>query len=464
MNDKSTQRALIIDDEPDICELLKITLGRMQIQADTAANLHQAKNLLAREHYDLCLTDMRLPDGSGLDLVELIQAEHPRLPVAVITAHGSIDAAIESMKKGAFDFVSKPVDLTALRKLVNSAIQSSQLPLASLPSDSPIVGKSEAIQTLTERMQKLARSQAPVYISGESGVGKELAARSIHAMGPRARASFVGVNCGAIPRELMESELFGHKKGSFTGAHQDQEGLFQQAEGGTLFLDEVAELPLDMQVKLLRAIQEKAVRPVGGQAEVATDVRIVCATHRALEEEVEAGGFRQDLFYRLNVIQLPVPPLRERGEDVALLAEHILNRLADVAGLASPKLSQAALAALLDYPFPGNIRELENILERAFTLCDSHIIDVADLQLPRVSGPVTEASSPLPQQCAANRPDLPMLDASCPSLDDYLQQVEKEILCRTLEESKWNKTRAAKRLGISFRSLRYRLNKLGLDQ
>jgi len=462
MSDNNTLRALVIDDEPDICELLEITLGRMQIATDTASCVTQAKDRLARQHYDLCLTDMRLPDGNGLELVELIQARYPRLPVAVITAHGSIDAAIESMKKGAFDFVSKPVDLGALRKLVNSAILSSQLPAASLPSDSPIVGQSAAIQTLTERMQKLARSQAPVYISGESGVGKELAARSIHAMGPRAQAPFVAVNCGAIPRELMESELFGHKKGSFTGAYQNKEGLFQQAEGGTLFLDEVADLPLDMQVKLLRAIQEKAVRPVGGQTEIATDVRILCATHRILEDEVTAGRFRQDLFYRLNVIQLPVPPLRERREDITLLAEHFLNRLASDAGLASPKLSQAALEALFEYPFPGNIRELENILERAFTLCDSHLIDTPDLQLPQTSGLASRGPSPLPEQCT-DQWEAPRMDANCPSLDDYLQQVERDILCRTLEESKWNKTQAAKRLGISFRSLRYRLNKLGLD-
>mgnify|MGYP005841268121 CR=1 FL=1 len=463
MSDKSTKRALVIDDEPDICELLKITLGRMQIKTDTAANLHQAKDLLAREHYNLCLTDMRLPDGNGLELVELIQAEYPRLPVAVITAHGSIDAAIESMKKGAFDFVSKPVDLAALRRLVSSAIQSSQLPLASLPSDSPIVGQSEAIKTLAQQMQKLARSQAPVYISGESGVGKELAARSIHKMGPRAQDPFVAVNCGAIPRELMESELFGHRKGSFTGAHQNKEGLFQQAEGGTLFLDEVADLPLDMQVKLLRAIQEKAVRPVGGQGEIATDVRILCATHRALEQEVEASRFRQDLFYRLNVIQLPVPPLRERREDIALLVEHILGQLAANTALARPKLSRSAYEALLGYAFPGNIRELENILERAFTLCESQIIDVADLQLPQAASPATEQPPALPEECA-RRQEAPKLEANCPSLDHYLQQVEKDILCRTLEESKWNKTQAAKRLGISFRSLRYRLSKLGLDK
>jgi len=463
MSDNNTLRALLIDDEPDICELLEITLGRMHIATDTASCVSEAKDWLARQHYHLCLTDMRLPDGSGLDLVDLIQDQYPNLPVAVITAHGSIDAAIESMKKGAFDFVSKPVDLSALRKLVNSAIQSSQLPQVSLPSDSPIVGSSSAIQTLSERMQKLARSQAPVYISGESGVGKELAARSIHSMGPRAQAPFVAVNCGAIPRELMESELFGHKKGSFTGAHQDQQGLFRQAEGGTLFLDEVADLPLDMQVKLLRAIQEKAVRPVGGQSEITTDVRILCATHRALEQEVEAGRFRQDLFYRLNVIQLPVPPLRERREDIPLLTEHILGRLASSAGLARPKLNQPAFQALLDYPFPGNIRELENILERAFTLCDSQIIDASDLQLPRVTSPATSAPVPDSEQ-SADWQASPKLDASCPSLDDYLQKVEKNILCRTLEESKWNKTQAARRLGISFRSLRYRLHKLGLDK
>ncbi|WP_286804134.1 sigma-54-dependent transcriptional regulator [Marinimicrobium sp. UBA4209] len=455
----SNQRVLVIDDEPDIRELLNITLGRMGIEADCVENLTLAKERLAQSQYDLCLTDMRLPDGNGLELVEFIQQEYPRLPVAVITAHGSIDTAIESMKAGAFDFVSKPVDLTALRKLVSSAIQSSQLPPMPLPAECPIIGQSKAIQHLIASIQKLARSQAPVYISGESGVGEELVARSIHKLGPRAAGEFVAVNCGAIPRELMESEFFGHKKGSFTGAHQDKAGLFQVAEGGTLFLDEVAALPLDMQVKLLRAIQEKAVRPVGGQNEIRTDVRILCATHKALDQEVLQGRFRQDLFYRLNVIQLRVPPLRERREDIAMLARHILEQLAREVNFPTPQLSQPAMKQLCEYHFPGNVRELENILERAFTLCESQVIDPVDLHLPDNTDPMGNGMEPA-NDGAGNHV---ARCAEYPSLDHYLQEVEKDILCKALEQAKWNKTQAAKNLGISFRSLRYRLQKLGLD-
>lgn len=460
----SNKRALVIDDEPDIRELLEITLGRMHINTDSAANVQQAKAHLAANHYDLCLTDMHLPDGNGLHLVEYIQQYHPGLPVAVITAHGSVDTAIESMKAGAFDFISKPVDLAVLRKLVNTAIQSSQLPAERLPSDTLIIGKSPAIQELIRSIQKLSRSQAPVYISGESGSGKELVARSIHELGPRAQKPFVAVNCGAIPRELMESEFFGHKKGSFTGAHQDKTGLFQAAEGGTLFFDEVADLPLDMQVKLLRAIQEKSVRPVGAAEEIATDVRILCATHKSLDREVKEGRFRQDLFYRLNVIQLSVPPLRERKVDIPLLAEHLLQKIAQEIQFEAPQLSPQAMEKLTTYSFPGNVRELENILERAFTLCDNDVIDCIDLQLQE---PNNVAEQPRQQRsntgAGINVIDYPARCAEYPSLDDYLQDVEKDILCHMLEQMKWNKTLAAKELGISFRSLRYRLHKLGLD-
>ena len=458
----TTIRALVIDDEPDIRELLEITLGRMQIDTDSVADLKSAKQQLGSQHYDLCLTDMRLPDGNGLELVEFIQQHYPRLPVAVITAHGSVDSAIESMKAGAFDFLSKPVNLTALRKLVSTAIQSSQLPAAKIPSDTLIIGQSQAIQELTRSIQKLSRSQAPVYISGESGSGKELVARSIHDLGPRANKAFIAVNCGAIPRELMESELFGHKKGSFTGAHQDKAGLFQAAEGGTLFFDEVADLPLDMQVKLLRSIQEKTVRPVGAAEEVPTDVRILCATHKSLEKEVQEGRFRQDLFYRLNVIQLPVAPLRDRPEDIPLLANHLLGKLAQAVNLPVPQLSAKAITRLSQYQFPGNVRELENILERAFTLTDNDIIDVDDLQLAGEQ-PFARMTENSRQNISSNLVDYPARCAEYPSLDDYLRDVEKDILCNMLEQMKWNKTLAAKHLGISFRSLRYRLQKLGLD-
>ncbi|MDQ2078119.1 sigma-54 dependent transcriptional regulator [Marinimicrobium sp. ABcell2] len=454
----SRKRALVIDDEPDIRELLEITLGRMQILTDSVDSVKRAKEHLDKANYQLCLTDMRLPDGNGLEIVEYIQQYQPGLPVAVITAHGSIDSAIESMKAGAFDFVSKPVDLGALRKLVTTAIQSSELPQGDAQNQGLIIGQSTAIQRLGASILKLSRSQAPVYISGESGTGKELVARSIHHLGPRSNQAFVPVNCGAIPRELMESEFFGHKKGSFTGAHQDKAGLFQAAEGGTLFLDEVADLPLDMQVKLLRAIQEKALRPVGGQEEIKTDVRILCATHKQLEEEVNAGRFRQDLFYRLNVIQLNVPPLRERREDIPLLARHLLEKLASAVNFPVPQLTPAALKLLCEYPFPGNVRELENVLERTFTLCESDVIDAEDLHLPGARPPRSG-----PQQQPQGELDHPARCAEYPSLDEYLQDIEKEVLCSALEAAKWNKTQAAKNLGISFRSLRYRLRKLGLD-
>jgi two-component system response regulator PilR (NtrC family) len=461
----SNKRALVIDDEPDIRELLEITLGRMQIITDSAATVQQAKDFLTRNHYDLCLTDMHLPDGNGLQLVEFIQQSHAGLPVAVITAHGSVDTAIESMKAGAFDFISKPVDLVALRKLVNTAIQSSQLPAGRLPKDTLIIGKSQGIEELIRSIQKLSRSQAPVYISGESGSGKELVARSIHELGPRAQKPFIAVNCGAIPRELMESEFFGHRKGSFTGAHLDKVGLFQAAEGGTLFFDEVADLPLDMQVKLLRAIQEKRIRPVGAADELATDVRILCATHKALDKEVKEGRFRQDLFYRLNVIQLTVPPLRERKQDIPLLTEHLLKKIAHNAQLDKPNLSASALERLANYAFPGNVRELENILERAFTLCDNKIIDANDLQLQGDATPSSEQKTLRTTDIKTHGTsiDYPARCAEYQSLDDYLQDIEKEILCDMLEQMKWNKTLAAKQLGITFRSLRYRLQKLGLD-
>lgn len=470
----SNKRVLIIDDEPDIRELLDITLGRMQLATDCAENIAKAKQFLQQQTYDLCLTDMHLPDGKGLELVEFIQQNFPRLPVAVITAHGSIDTAIESMKAGAFDFISKPVDLTVLRKLVNTAIQSSQLATEKLPAESFIIGQSKAIQELTRSIQKLARSQAPIYISGESGSGKELVARSIHQLGPRSAKPFIAVNCGAIPRELMESEFFGHKKGSFTGAHQDKAGLFQAAEGGTLFFDEVADLPLDMQVKLLRVIQEKSVRPIGASEEQLTDVRILCATHKSLETEVKDGNFRQDLFYRLNVIQLNVPPLRQRQEDIPLLANFFLEKIAKETQLPAPTLSKAALAALNDYHFPGNVRELENILERAFTLCEDDVIDQDDLKLSTEDNAFDIFIKPEKTSIKHNdnnntdnkityRTDYPARCAEYPSLDDYLLDVEKEILCHALEQVRWNKTLAAKQLGITFRSLRYRLQKLGLD-
>ncbi|HEY5720055.1 MAG TPA: sigma-54 dependent transcriptional regulator, partial [Gammaproteobacteria bacterium] len=373
--------ALIVDDEPDICELVGITLQRMQVASQVAHDLAAARALLVRQRFDLCLTDMRLPDGDGLDLVRFIQQHYPELPTAVITAHGNMETAVEALKAGAFDFVSKPVDLQVLRNLAGSALRLSARP-ARPANGSTLVGDSAAMRQTRATIAKLARSQAPVYIAGESGTGKELVARMIHEQGPRAERPFVPVNCGAIPAELMESELFGHKRGSFTGAVRDKGGLFQAADGGTLLLDEVAELPLHMQVKLLRAIQEKAVRPVGAERETPVDVRILSATHKDLAELVQAGAFRQDLFYRINVIELHVPPLRERPSDIPMLAGHTLARLAAQSGIEPPELAAAALDALKQYHFPGNVRELENILERAMTLCEGNLIHREDLQLP----------------------------------------------------------------------------------
>ena len=451
-------KALVIDDEPDIRELLELTLNRMEIATDAAGNVAEATALIANQQYNLCLTDMRLPDGNGIDLVKLIHSHQPNMPVAVITAHGNMDTAVEAMKAGAFDFLSKPIDLTYLRKLVSTAVQSGQIGTSKTVTASRIIGHSRAIKHLEQSIRKLARSQAPVYISGESGSGKELVARSIHELGPRAKGPFIPVNCGAIPGELMESEFFGHKKGSFTGAHQDKQGLFQAAEGGTLFLDEVADLPLDMQVKLLRAIQEKAIRPVGAAGEVHTDVRILSATHKDLAKEVEQNRFRQDLFYRLNVIQLNVPPLRDRKEDLPVLAEHLLIKLAREVELPTPKLHPDALDQLKKYSFPGNVRELENILERAFTLCEGDCIKEQDLQINEVPN-----LNPTPKAASGGKTNHFARCAEYASLDDYLAEIEKDVIVDALETVRWNKTLAAKELGITFRSLRYRLQKLGLE-
>jgi two-component system response regulator PilR (NtrC family) len=449
--------ALIIDDEPDICELLKMTLARMNIACSTAKDVTSAKALLERKSFNLCLTDMRLPDGDGLEIVRLIQKIAPDLPVAVITAHGNVDTAVEALKAGAFDFLSKPVDLAHLRTLINNALASNQLASTIAKPKTRLLGESQSIKKLEKNIGKLARSQAPVYISGESGSGKELVAQSIHQQGPRADFPFLAVNCGAIPKELMESEFFGHKKGSFTGAHQDKQGLFRAAEGGTLFLDEVADLPLDMQVKLLRAIQEKAVRSIGGSAEEPFNVRILSATHRDLEAEVVEGKFRQDLFYRLNVIQLHVPPLRERKDDIALLTHHLLNKLAKDMQLPLPKISPEALNELERYSFPGNVRELENILERAFTLCESDTIESHDLQLKH-HAILTEN---LPSSgLVINHYERAL---EFPTIDDYLAEIEKDIILGSLEKVRWNKTLAAKELGVTFRSFRYRMQKLGLE-
>jgi len=442
------QRALIVDDEPDIRELLEITLGRMKLDTRSARNVKEAREWLAREPFDLCLTDMRLPDGTGLELVQHILQRHPQVPVAMITAYGSLDTAINALKAGAFDFLTKPVDLGRLRELVSTALRLHSAPGTEGPVDARLLGDSPPMRALRKQIAKLARSQAPVYISGESGSGKELVARLIHEQGARTELPFVPVNCGAIPSELMESEFFGHKKGSFTGAVEDKQGLFQAANGGTLFLDEVADLPLPMQVKLLRAIQEKAVRAVGGQQELVVDVRVLCATHKDLAAEVAAGRFRQDLYYRLNVIELRVPPLRERREDIPQLAETMLKRLAEGSGLPAAKISPDALEKLKSYRFPGNVRELENMLERAYTLCDNDQIQTNDLRLAET-----------PNSSEAGEASLAQID----NLEDYLEDIERKLIMQALEETRWNRTAAAQRLGLSFRSMRYRLKKLGID-
>ncbi len=437
----STPCVLIVDDEPDIRELVEITLSRMGLRTDAAATLAEARELLQKQQFDVCITDMRLPDGNGITLVADIQRLAPQTPVAVITAYGNTEAAVDSLKAGAFDFVSKPVDVAALRKLVDTALKlRGTAPVVEEPGGG-LLGSHESIRQLRSLITRLARSQAPVHISGESGTGKELVARLIHSSGPRSTAPFVAVNCGAIPGELMESEFFGHLKGSFTGAHRDKSGLFQAAEGGTLFLDEVAELPMHMQVKLLRALQERRVRPVGAEQELPVNVRIISATHRDLGDLVHSGQFRQDLFYRLDVIAVRTPPLRERAGDIPELARHILGRIAREAGMDhAPRLDEYATEGLRQYPFPGNVRELENVLERAMTLCDGEKITMADLQLRPPSTAPTPSG--LEQQ-----------------MDDMERQAIRDALART----RYNKTRAAELLGMSFRSLRYRIKKLGLD-
>jgi two-component system response regulator PilR (NtrC family) len=434
--------ALVVDDEPDIRELLSITLQRMDIETRACADLGSAKAQLRGREFQLCLTDMRLPDGDGLDLVDWIQAQGLRTPVAVITAHGNVETAVRALKSGAFDFISKPVDLAHLRKLVASALRLAATDAAPA-SRVRLLGESPAIGKLREMIARVARSQAPVHITGESGTGKELVARMIHELGARASGPFVPVNCGAIPSELMESEFFGHRRGSFTGAVADKAGLFQSAEGGTLFLDEIAELPLPMQVKLLRVIQEKTVRPIGQNQELAVDVRILSATHKDLRALVAAGQFREDLFYRINVIELRVPPLRERGGDVAVLSRHILERQSRELGVLAPELSPGAAGKLGGYPFPGNVRELENVLERAMALCAGGRIEAEDIQVQ--------------MPAARIEPD----DAN--GLGERLDSVQRDAIQRALEANRYNKTAAARQLGLTLRALRYRMQKLGME-
>ena len=451
----SLTRVLVIDDEPDILELLSMTLERMNLLSDTAASVKEAIAKLNKRDFDLCLTDLRLPDGSGLEIVNFIQQSIPQLPVAVISAHGNMQAAIDAMKAGAFDFVSKPIDLNQLRALIESALAlDSRIPeKKSDDSEIRLLGQSPEILRIREQIRKLARSMAPVHIHGESGTGKELVARLIHNSSPRKENAFIAVKIRAIPSELMESEFFGHRKGSFTGANFDHPGLFQAASGGTLFLDEIADLPLSMQAKLLRAIQERAIRPVGSHDELPIDCRILSATHQDLKALVENGKFREDLYYRINVIELEVPPLRTRKEDISPLVAHILHQIAERNGIALPESNPDLVDALSSYSFPGNIRELENILERAVALCEGDSITIDDLSLPVVkknkqqTGNQSSSFEPLYNE----------------SLDEFLLRIEKEIILEALKKNNNNKTRTAESLGISFRSFRYKLKKLAID-
>jgi two-component system response regulator PilR (NtrC family) len=450
---------LIVDDEPDLLELVSLTLSRMNLDTRTAPDVATARRLLKSEQFDLCLTDMRLPDGDGLDLIAWIQENRSTLPVAVITAHGNVESAVRALKLGAFDFVSKPLDLGVLRKLVGSAIRLGehadiQAATANIRGPS-LIGSSEAMSQLREMIARVARSQAPVHIYGESGTGKELVARLVHASGSRRDGPFIAVNCGAIPTELMESELFGHKRGSFTGAVADKKGLVQSAEGGTLFLDEVADLPLHMQVKLLRAVQEKTVRPVGESREETVDVRILSATHKNLADLVADGRFREDLYYRINVIELRVPSLRERTGDIPELSQTILARMGKRMNIEAPEINEDAHRTLREYSFPGNVRELENVLERALTLCTEGVITPDHIKLRAGVRPASEPTTPVPILSSDT--------GGSPALGAQLEDIERDAIVKALEKTRYNKTAAAKLLGMSFRALRYRIKKLGIE-
>ena len=509
-------KALIIDDERDICELIEMSLMGQDITCTSAYSVKAAIKALKEEQFNFVISDIKLPDGDGLDLLAHIQKHYPGLPVCMITAHGNMDTAIRALKLGAFDFVNKPFDLKQLRSICKAALKENPGTDGGAGNTKPtatvgggrstnkveLIGDADIMQRVRDMIARVARSQAPVFIHGESGTGKEVAARSIHHQSNRGEGAFIAVNCGAIPENLVESEFFGYKKGAFTGANQDQDGLFVAANGGTLFLDEVADLPLSMQVKLLRAIQERAVRPIGGDREEAVDVRIISATHHDLAKRVSEGKFREDLYYRLNVIELTMPPLRERDGDIAILSRHLLAKLARDSGYPQAQLTPKALRKLENYDFPGNVRELENILERALTFVEGNMIEAEDIhvnenRLPAHNEPATapqpvhayqpppqpypyppqqpayappphyphrdEDSAPYPQE-AATYPPPPRSAAQLPDdLEDYMQTMEKNLLLKALEDCNYNKTKAAEKLGISFRAMRYKLKKLGID-
>lgn len=454
----SKKHILIIDDEPDIRELLYITISRMGFECNTVGTVNDALKALKNNSYHLCLTDMNLPDGNGLEIIKYIQQNHSEIPVAMITAYASVEDATTAMKYGAFDYISKPIELDELRSLITSALKAPVIDQKNALSDRlQLIGKSAVITELSSKIARLARSQAPVFICGESGSGKELAARLIHTNSNRFDASFIAVNCGAIPLELVESELFGHEKGSFTGANEKKRGLFQAADGGTLFLDEIADLPKNTQVKLLRAIQEKSIRPVGANEEIPVNVRIISATHKDLQNEVANGTFREDLYYRINVIELRVPSLRERMEDIPALSDYFLQNLSSRYELPLATLSKDALKKIQTYNFPGNIRELENALERAFTLCEKSIIQAHDLVLSNIIQATSASTSMIKTEEHID------ITQAMGDFEGFIADIEKQILQYALEQTRWNKTAAAELLGISFRTIRYKLKKLGIE-
>ena len=512
-------KALILDDERDICELIEMSLMGQDITCTSVYTIRAAIKALKEERYSFVISDIRLPDGDGLDFLAHIQKNYPGLPVCMITAHGNMDTAIRALKLGAFDFINKPFDLKQLRSVCKAALKENPGPDGSAGNTKPtatagggrstnkveLIGDADIMQRVRDMIARVARSQAPVFIHGESGTGKEVAARSIHHQSNRGEGAFIAVNCGAIPENLVESEFFGYKKGAFTGANQDQDGLFVAANGGTLFLDEVADLPLSMQVKLLRAIQERAVRPIGGDREEAVDVRIISATHHDLARRVAENKFREDLYYRLNVIGLTMPPLRERDGDIAILAAHLLTKLARDAGYPEAHLSPQALAKLEAYPFPGNVRELENILERALTFVEGDTIEADNIhvnenRLPAHNEPSApppahtayqppqqpypyppqqpsaytpqpyppqysrdEDSSPYSPEIPYHAPPPPRNNTLPDDLEDYMQTMEKNLLLKALDDCGGNRTKAAEKLGISFRAMRYKMKKLGIE-
>jgi two-component system response regulator PilR (NtrC family) len=481
-----TYKALIIDDEPDIRNLIQISLERMDIDCTCAADFSEAIFQLEQQEFHFCLTDMKLPDGNGMDLIALAQKKYPKMPIAMITAFGNMETAVAALKAGAFDFVAKPIDLTRLREVATSALKLTEVPLASHASKSNnirLIGNSEAMKTLNGQIEKVARTQAPIFINGPSGTGKELVAQLTHSLGVRRDQPFIAVNCGAIPRDLMESEFFGHMKGSFTGASADKPGFFRAAEGGTLFLDEVAELPIEMQAKLLRVIQEQSVRPVGCEHELPINVRILSASHKNLHELVEKDLFRQDLYFRLNVITVNTPPLSERPDDIPLLAEHFLQKYAREWQMPAAQLAPETLTELCQYSFPGNVRELENILQRAFTMTENDEISIEDLNLPSIQQAMQSFTQPNHQTDninnranvdPANNGNIDnsqeptflgerSTNMANGNLEAYIENIERLAINEALEATRWNKTAAAEKLGISFRALRYRCKKLEIE-